>query len=80
MGCVNSLILLASFVGSFMLSNQMRGRAIRIWPENLDKVKVAFGSPLIWRRKLFKKKEDEEVAVGTDSPDMELQRRTAKVL
>ena len=34
--CVNSLIL-ASFVGSFMLSNQMRGRAIRIWPENPDK-------------------------------------------
>lgn len=28
--CVNSLIL-ASFVGSFMLSNQMRGRAIRSW-------------------------------------------------
>ena len=27
--CVNSLIL-ASFVGSFVLSNQMRGRAIRI--------------------------------------------------
>ncbi len=29
--CVNSLIL-ASFVGSFVLSNQMRGRAIRIDP------------------------------------------------
>ena len=27
--CINSLIL-ASFVGSFMLSNQMRGRAIRV--------------------------------------------------
>ncbi len=35
--CINSLIL-ASFVGSFMLSNQMRGRAIRIDPEHLDKV------------------------------------------
>ena len=34
--CVNSLIL-ASFVGSFMLSNQMRGRAIRVWPEDPDK-------------------------------------------
>lgn len=34
--CVNSLIL-ASFVGSFMLSNQMRGRAIRVWPKNPDK-------------------------------------------
>ncbi|NCB92024.1 MAG: hypothetical protein EOM40_05550 [Clostridia bacterium] len=34
--CVNSLVL-ASFVGSFMLSNQMRGRAIRIDKENPDK-------------------------------------------
>lgn len=34
--CVNSLIL-ASFVGSFMLSNQMRGRAIRVWPNNPNK-------------------------------------------
>lgn len=34
--CVNSLIL-ASFVGSFMLSNQMRGRAIRVWPDNPNK-------------------------------------------
>ncbi|MHA1792071.1 MAG: DEAD/DEAH box helicase family protein, partial [Promethearchaeota archaeon] len=34
---VNTLIL-ASFVGSFMLSNQMRGRAIRIDPEVPDKV------------------------------------------
>lgn len=35
--CINSLIL-ASFVGSFMLSNQMRGRAIRIDPEHREKV------------------------------------------
>lgn len=34
--CVNSVIL-ASFVGSFMLSNQMRGRAIRIDKNNPDK-------------------------------------------
>ncbi|MFI3249962.1 MAG: DEAD/DEAH box helicase family protein [Eubacteriales bacterium] len=34
--CVNSLIL-ASFVGSFMLSNQMRGRAIRTYPKNPNK-------------------------------------------
>ena len=31
--CINSLIL-ASFVGSFVLSNQMRGRAVRIMPGN----------------------------------------------
>ena len=35
--CINSLIL-ASFVGSFMLSNQMRGRAIRIDKNNPDKI------------------------------------------
>lgn len=34
--CINSLIL-ASFVGSFMLSNQMRGRAIRASQEQPDK-------------------------------------------
>lgn len=35
--CINSLIL-ASFVGSFMLSNQMRGRAIRTMKGNPDKI------------------------------------------
>lgn len=34
--CVNSLIL-ASFVGSFMLSNQMRGRAIRVFRDQPEK-------------------------------------------
>ncbi len=35
--CINTLVL-ASFVGSFMLSNQMRGRAIRTVKGNPDKV------------------------------------------
>ena len=34
--CINSLIL-ASFVGSYILSNQMRGRAIRVSPDVPDK-------------------------------------------
>lgn len=34
--CINSLIL-ASTVGSFVLSNQMRGRAIRTWPQDPQK-------------------------------------------
>lgn len=34
--CVNSLIL-ASFVGSYMLSNQMRGRAIRVFEKTPNK-------------------------------------------
>ena len=77
--CVNSLIL-ASFVGSFMLSNQMRGRAIRIWPENPDKTSSVWHlvSINLAEKKLFKKKEDEEVAVGIDSPDIELLQRRMK--
>ena len=35
--CINSLVL-ATFVGSFMLSNQMRGRAIRVDKDNPDKI------------------------------------------
>lgn len=35
--CINTLIL-ASFVGSFMLSNQMRGRAIRVSSKDPDKI------------------------------------------
>jgi superfamily II DNA or RNA helicase len=35
--CINSLIL-ASFVGSYVLTNQMRGRAIRVDKKNPDKV------------------------------------------
>lgn len=35
--CINSLVL-ASFVGAFMLSNQMRGRAIRTMRDNPNKV------------------------------------------
>lgn len=34
--CINSIIL-ASFVGTFVISNQMRGRAIRIDPNQPDK-------------------------------------------
>lgn len=34
--CINSLIL-ASFVGAYMLSNQMRGRAIRVYKSEPDK-------------------------------------------
>lgn len=49
--CINSLIL-ASFVGSFMLSNQMRGRAIRVMKNNPNKTSniwhlVSLASPLI---------------------------------
>ena len=35
--CINTLIL-ASYIGSFVSSNQMRGRAIRVDSKNLDKI------------------------------------------
>ncbi len=34
--CINTLVL-ASFVGSYVLSNQMRGRSIRVDPEHAEK-------------------------------------------
>ena len=78
--CVNSLIL-ASFVGSFMLSNQMRGRAIRIWPENPNKTSSVWHlvSINLAEKKFFKKEEGEEdLPIGIDSPDMELLQRRMK--
>ncbi len=56
---INSLIL-ASFVGSFMLSNQMRGRAIRI-----DKTKPEKASN-IWHLVTVEPNSDTEKLVGTD--------------
>lgn len=50
--CINSLIL-ASFVGSFMLSNQMRGRAIRMDKNNPDKAANIWHLVTIEPPKLF---------------------------
>ena len=60
--CVNSLIL-ASFVGSFMLSNQMRGRAIRVWKEKPDKTSNIWH--LVCLRPWNVAKQDEE-SISTD--------------
>ena len=64
----------------FHAQHQMRGRAIRIWPENPEKTSSVWHlvSINLAEKKLFKKKEDEEVAVGIDSPDMELLQRRMK--
>lgn len=56
--CINSLIL-ASFVGSFMLSNQMRGRAIRTQKGNPDKVSN------IWHLICMEPDKSEEAVNGT---------------
>ena len=59
--CVNSLIL-ASFVGSFMLSNQMRGRAIRTDKNQPDKTAniwhlVTIERPYLYSKDILKKLE-----------------------
>ena len=78
--CVNSLIL-ASFVGSFMLSNQMRGRAIRVWPNNPNKTSNIWHlvSINLSQRRWFdfqdeKEKYDEtlELQLYALSPDLDL--------
>lgn len=49
--CLNTLVL-ASFVGSYMLSNQMRGRAIRVDPANPEKVANVWHLAAIYPRKI----------------------------
>lgn len=78
--CVNSLIL-ASFVGSFMLSNQMRGRAIRVWPDNPNKTSNIWHlvSINLSPRKWFETQDDKEkydetleLQLYALSPDLDL--------
>ena len=75
--CVNSLIL-GSFVGSFMLSNQMRGRAIRVWPGHPEKTSNIWHLVAIkpYTKNLFlREKENEEEVdkeVDKDNPYQDL--------
>ena len=66
--CVNSLIL-GSFVGSFMLSNQMRGRAIRIWPGHPDKTSNIWHLVAIkpYTKNLFLRENENEEEVDKDN-------------
>lgn len=59
--CINSLIL-ASFVGSFVLSNQMRGRAIRIDKNDPDKSANIWHLVTVEPEYLFKDKRSERIA------------------
>lgn len=61
--CINSLIL-ASFVGSFMLSNQMRGRAIRIDKTNLQKASNIWHLVTVEPQELSKLSSDNEITGG----------------
>ena len=71
--CVNSLIL-GSFVGSFMLSNQMRGRAIRIWPGHPDKTSNIWHLVAIkpYTKNLFLRENENEEEVEKDNPSQDL--------
>ncbi len=59
--CINSLVL-ASFVGSFVLSNQMRGRAIRIDKNNPNKCANIWHLVTVEPEYLFKNKLGEKVS------------------
>ena len=58
--CINTLIL-ASFVGSFILSNQMRGRAIRIDPNNINKISNIWHLVTLEPTYIFKDKLSEKI-------------------
>lgn len=88
--CVNSLIL-ASTIGSFMLSNQMRGRAIRSWQKVPEKtaniwhlVSINPKPSLVSREKeqptlhmdlTQSTLGDQDLSYGEESPDLQLLRR-----
>ena len=59
--CINSLIL-ASFVGSFVLSNQMRGRAIRIDKSNPEKSSNIWHLVTVEPEYMFKEKATDRIS------------------
>ena len=62
--CINSLIL-ASFVGSFMLSNQMRGRAIRTDKDQPDKTANIWHLVTVERQHLYAKDMQDKMSLLT---------------
>ena len=75
--CVNSLIL-GSFVGSFMLSNQMRGRAIRVWSGHPEKTSNIWHLVAIkpYKNPVFSKEDQEEQDLN---PYQDLQTLTRRM-
>ncbi|MFP4698538.1 MAG: DEAD/DEAH box helicase family protein [Eubacteriales bacterium] len=68
--CINSLIL-GTFVGSFMLSNQMRGRAIRVDGDNPKKTSN------IWHLVCLINNKDDDIAPYTEQIDLQrIERRS----
>ena len=66
--CINSLIL-ASFVGSFMLSNQMRGRAIRIDKTNPQKASNIWHLVTVEPSELFNNKNNSDKEIISNDFD-----------
>ncbi|MBQ2734330.1 MAG: DEAD/DEAH box helicase family protein [Clostridia bacterium] len=69
--CINSLIL-ASFVGSFVLSNQMRGRAIRIDKNDPEKSANIWHLVTVEPEYLFKDKATERISAYLEEDYKEL--------
>ncbi|MBZ1353475.1 DEAD/DEAH box helicase family protein [Streptococcus sp. LPB0406] len=71
--CANSLIL-GSFVGSFMLSNQMRGRAIRVWSGHPEKTSNIWHLVAIkpYTKNLFLREKENEEEVDKDNSYQDL--------
>ncbi len=69
--CINSLIL-ASFVGSFVLSNQMRGRAIRIYKNDPEKTANIWHLVTVEPEYLMKDKKTEKISEYMKRDDNEL--------
>ena len=78
--CVNSLIL-GSFVGSFMLSNQMRGRAIRVWSGHPEKTSNIWHLVAIkpYTKNLFLREKENEEEVDKDNSYQDLLNLTRRM-
>lgn len=72
--CINACIL-ASFVGSYMLSNQMRGRAIRAMKDNPDKTSNIWHLVCVKPPKIVQKEQKEGESDVTVSEDWEMLSR-----
>lgn len=77
--CINALIL-ASFVGSFVLSNQMRGRAIRIDKNNPEKSSNIWHLVTVEPEYLFKDKATEKISAYIKKDDKELSSYDYEIL
>ena len=77
--CINSLIL-ASFVGSFVLSNQMRGRAIRVDKKDPDKTANIWHLVTVEPQYLFEEKTYDKIVAYINQDVNELLSYDCEIL